>query len=63
MVKLFFLRKGLIAIIDYGMGNLFSIYNGMKKVYDNPMLITADTVPGIRTAEGVIVPGVGAFDD
>jgi glutamine amidotransferase len=53
----------MIAIIDYGMGNLFSIYNGLKKVYDNPMLITADNIPSIRTAEGVIVPGVGAFDD
>ena len=53
----------MIAIIDYGMGNLFSIYNGMKKVYDNPMLITADNIPDMRTAEGVIVPGVGAFDD
>ncbi len=53
----------MIAIIDYGMGNLFSIYNGLKRVYDRPMLITADNIPSIRTAEGVIVPGVGAFDD
>ena len=62
-MKLFFLRKGLIAIIDYGMGNLFSIYNGLKKVYDNPMLITVDNIQDMRAAEGVIVPGVGAFDD
>ena len=53
----------MIAIIDYGMGNLFSIYNGLKKVNDYPMLITADNIPGMRAAEGVIVPGVGAFDD
>jgi glutamine amidotransferase len=53
----------MIAIIDYGMGNLFSIYNGLKKVYDYPMLITADTISSMKTAEGVIVPGVGAFDD
>jgi glutamine amidotransferase len=53
----------MIAIIDYGMGNLFSIYNGLKKVYDSPMLITGDNIASLRTTEGVIVPGVGAFDD
>lgn len=56
-------KRFMIAIIDYGMGNLFSIYNGLKKVYDYPMLITADNITSMRTAEGVIVPGVGAFDD
>jgi glutamine amidotransferase len=53
----------MIAIIDYGMGNLFSIYNGLKKVYDYPMLITDDEIASLGTADGVIVPGVGAFDD
>lgn len=53
----------MIAIIDYGMGNMYSIYNGLKKVYDNPMLITADNITDMASAEGVIVPGVGAFDD
>jgi glutamine amidotransferase len=53
----------MIAIVDYGMGNLFSIYNGLKKVYDSPMLITDDNIASLRTADGVIVPGVGAFDD
>ncbi len=53
----------MIAIIDYGMGNLFSIYNGLKKVYNRPMLIIDDNIASLRTADGVIVPGVGAFDD
>lgn len=53
----------MIGIIDYGMGNMYSIYNGLKKVYDNPMLITADNITDMASAEGVIVPGVGAFDD
>ena len=53
----------MIAIIDHGMGNMYSIYNGLKKVYDNPMLITADNITDMASAEGVIVPGVGAFDD
>ncbi len=53
----------MVAIIDYGMGNLFSIYNGLKKVYDNPVLITDNEIASLRTADGIIVPGVGAFDD
>jgi glutamine amidotransferase len=53
----------MIAIIDYGMGNLFSIYNGLKRVYDQPMLITSDAIAQLREADGIIVPGVGAFDD
>ncbi|MBE0516618.1 MAG: imidazole glycerol phosphate synthase subunit HisH [Methanophagales archaeon] len=53
----------MIAIIDYGMGNLFSIYNGLKRVYDDPMLVAAENIERLREADGIIVPGVGAFDD
>lgn len=53
----------MIAIIDYGMGNLFSIYNGLKRVYDDPRLVTAENIERLREADSIIVPGVGAFDD
>jgi glutamine amidotransferase len=53
----------MIAILDYGMGNLFSIYNGLKRVYDQPMLISYDAIAQLKEADGIIVPGVGAFDD
>jgi glutamine amidotransferase len=53
----------MIAILDYGMGNLFSIYNGLRRVYDEPRLITVDNIPRLKEADGIIVPGVGAFDD
>jgi glutamine amidotransferase len=53
----------MIVIIDYGMGNLFSIYNGLKRVYDRPLLVTAEDIERLREASGIIVPGVGAFDD
>ena len=53
----------MIAIIDYGIGNLFSIYNGLKRVYDSPRLVTIDTIAELKEADGIIVPGVGAFDD
>ncbi len=51
----------MIAIIDYGMGNLRSVYRGFLKagvqvaVVENP-----DLVDG---ADGVVLPGVGAFAD
>ncbi len=53
----------MIAIIDYGIGNLFSIYNGLKRVYDKPMIVSSDKIGELKGAEGIIVPGVGAFDD
>jgi glutamine amidotransferase len=53
----------MIVIIDYGMGNLFSIYNGLKRVYDRPLLVTTEDIARLREASGIIVPGVGAFDD
>ena len=53
----------MIAIIDYGIGNLFSIYNGLKRVYDHPKLVTADAIAELNDADGIVVPGVGAFDD
>jgi glutamine amidotransferase len=53
----------MMVIIDYGMGNLFSIYNGLKRVYDQPLLVTAEDIERLREASGIIVPGVGAFDD
>ncbi|MDD2666582.1 MAG: imidazole glycerol phosphate synthase subunit HisH [Methanocellales archaeon] len=53
----------MIAIIDYGIGNLFSIYNGLKRVYDKPMIVSSDNTGKLEGADGIIVPGVGAFDD
>jgi glutamine amidotransferase len=52
-----------IAIVDCGIGNLFSIYNGLKRVYDSPLLVTIDTIAQLKEADGIILPGVGAFDD
>lgn len=49
----------MIAIIDYGMGNLRSVSKGFEKV-GVPAEITRDAAK-IRAAEGVVLPGVGAF--
>lgn len=48
-----------IAIIDYGIGNLRSITNGLKKV-KSEVIITHDKQE-INDADALILPGVGAF--
>ncbi len=49
----------MIAIIDYGMGNLRSVQKGCQKM-GYPAEITRETAR-IEAADGVILPGVGAF--
>jgi len=51
----------MIAIIDYGMGNLRSVQKGFEKVgFD--AVVTADPKV-VLGAEKVVLPGVGAFPD
>lgn len=50
----------MIVIVDYGMGNLGSILNMLKKI-GAPAVISADA-RGIENADKLILPGVGAFD-
>ena len=49
----------MIAILDYGMGNLRSVEKALERIGAEPV-VTADH-DTIRAAEGVILPGVGAF--
>lgn len=50
----------MITIIDYGMGNLGSVHNMIKKIgYDS--IITSDKEK-ILKADKLILPGVGRFD-
>jgi glutamine amidotransferase len=48
-----------IAIIDYGVGNLHSVYNAVKQFTDS--VIVTDDPEIIKSAKGLILPGVGAF--
>lgn len=51
----------MIAVVDYGMGNLGSILNILKKIgYAAKLTKQAED---IASAEKIILPGVGAFDD
>ncbi|MCS7168968.1 MAG: imidazole glycerol phosphate synthase subunit HisH, partial [Gemmatales bacterium] len=49
----------MIALIDYGMGNLRSVQKAFEAL-GAPAQIAADPAT-IRTADAVVLPGVGAF--
>jgi glutamine amidotransferase len=51
----------MIAIIDYQMGNLRSVQKALERV-GHEAIITSDAAE-VASAEKVILPGVGAFED
>ena len=51
----------MIGIIDYGMGNLYSIQNALKKLGVESKLV--DTKEELLACDKLILPGVGAFKD
>ena len=51
----------MVAIIDYGVGNLFSLQSSFAAIGEEAA-VTSDPET-IRKAERVILPGVGAFGD
>ena len=50
----------MIVVVDYGMGNLGSIVNMLRRL-GIPAVLTGEAAK-IEAAERVIIPGVGAFD-
>ena len=48
-----------IGIVDYGMGNRRSVEKAVERVGARPLL-TADH-DALRAADGLVLPGVGAF--
>lgn len=51
----------MIAIVDYGMGNLRSVHKAVEQVGAEARVIAEPQ--GIRDASKIILPGVGAFRD
>jgi glutamine amidotransferase len=49
-----------VALVDYGAGNLFSVHNALKAAGAERIAVTADPI-GIRMADRIVLPGVGAF--
>ena len=51
-----------IVIIDYGVGNVFSVYNAIKYLGYSNVKISYDE-KDIFSSDALILPGVGAFDE
>jgi len=51
----------MIALLDYGSGNLRSVEKALQKVGAQVQLVTRPE--GLREARAAVLPGVGAFDD
>lgn len=51
----------MIVIVDYGIGNLASVQNMLKKINVKDVVISGD-VNVIAKADKLILPGVGSFD-
>jgi len=51
----------MIALLDYGSGNLRSVHKALVRVGADVRVVQAPD--GLRDAWGVVLPGVGAFDD
>ena len=51
----------MIAIVDYGVGNLFSLVSSFKAI--GAQAVVTDDEAVIAQAEKIILPGVGAYGD
>ncbi len=51
----------MIVIVDYGMGNLRSVYNAFET--QGYTVSVSDSTQTIENAGGLVLPGVGAFGD
>lgn len=51
----------MLAIIDYGVGNLFSLQCSLKKIGVEAVVTSDENI--IKQADRIILPGVGAFGD
>nr|WP_106780909.1 imidazole glycerol phosphate synthase subunit HisH [Lysinibacillus timonensis] len=50
-----------IGVIDYGMGNLFSVEQALKRLNCDPVISSDETE--LSACDALILPGVGAFPD
>ncbi len=51
----------MLAIIDYGVGNLFSLQCSLKRIGAEAIVTSDENI--IRASDRIILPGVGAFGD
>ena len=51
----------MIAIVDYGVGNLFSLKSSFAAIGEDAFVTSS--AQEIRDADKILLPGVGAFED
>lgn len=51
----------MIAIVDYGVGNLFSLKSSLELIGADCTVTSEESV--LRSADKILLPGVGAFED
>ena len=51
----------MVAIVDYGVGNLFSLRSSLSAI-GAEVIVTSD-VDELKNSDQIILPGVGAFED
>ena len=51
----------MIAIVDYGVGNLFSLKSSLELIGADCTVTSEEAV--LRSADKILLPGVGAFED
>lgn len=55
--------KGAIVVVDYGMGNLRSVWQALVHVADGRAVLVSADPAVVSTAERVVFPGQGAMPD
>ena len=53
------MKNNSCVVIDYGLGNTFSVINALRIIGAEPIL--TNDYKKIQNAERVVLPGVGAF--
>lgn len=48
-----------LVVVDYGVGNVFSVVNALKMIGESPVLSAEPSV--VSSADRLILPGVGSF--
>ena len=51
----------MIAVVDYGVGNLFSLKSSLELIGAESVVTSDEAV--LRSADKILLPGVGAFED
>jgi len=52
----------MLALIDYGMGNIMSVHKAFKYLGCDPVVVKdGNSLSSIESLKGIILPGVGAF--